>query len=150
MKGCRESMERGVLAGYQMTDIAVELYDGSYHDVDSSEVAFKIASSQAMGDAMRQAKPVIMEPMMRVEVTVPDEYLGDITGDLSSKRGIVESTEDRGMIKAIRAAVPLSEMFGYMNQLRSMTSGRGSFTMEFARYDAVPRNVADDIIAKRS
>jgi len=122
-----------------LINASVELYDGSYHDVDSNEVAFKIASSQAMQDAVKQAQPVLLEPMMKVEVTAPDEFLGDITGDISSKRGIIEGTEDRGMIKAINAVVPLSEMFGYMNNLRSMTSGRGAFTMEFYRYDIVPK-----------
>jgi elongation factor G len=150
VKGFKEAMARGVLAGYQLINASVELYDGSYHDVDSSEIAFKIAASQAMQDAVRQAKPVLLEPMMKVEVTVPDEFLGDITGDISSKRGLIEGTEDRGMIKAINATVPLSEMFGYMNNLRSMTSGRGAFTMEFSRYDIVPSNVADEIIKKRT
>jgi elongation factor G len=103
----------------------------------------------AMQDACKKAKPVLLEPMMKVEVTVPDEFMGDITGDLSSKRGLIEGTEDRGMIKAIKGIVPLSEMFGYMNQLRSMTSGRGAFTMEFARYDIVPQNVSDTIVKAR-
>ena len=150
VKGFKEAMNRGVVAGYQLINAAVDLYDGSYHDVDSSEVAFKIASSQAMQDAVKQAKPVLLEPMMKVEITVPDEFLGDITGDVSSKRGIIEGTEDRGMITAINAVVPLSEMFGYMNQLRSMTSGRGAFTMEFYRYDIVPQNVADEIVKSRT
>jgi len=148
-KGIRESMQRGVLAGYQMTDIQVELYDGSYHDVDSSEIAFKIAASQAFQDGARQANPKILEPMMKVEVVVPREFVGDITGDISSKRGLIEGSENRNMVEAIRAIVPLSEMFGYMNKLRSMTSGRGTFTMEFARYDVVPQNIADEIIKKR-
>ena len=148
-KGVREAMTRGVLAGYPIVDVAIELYDGSYHDVDSSEVAFKIAASQAFQEAAKKASPKILEPMMKVEVTVPDEYVGDITGDLSSKRGLIEGTEQQGMVQAIRAIVPLSEMFGYMNSLRSMTSGRGSFTMEFERYDVVPQNVAEDIIAAR-
>jgi len=150
VKGFKEAMNRGVVAGYQLINASVELYDGSYHDVDSNEVAFKIASSQAMQDAVKQAQPVLLEPMMKVEVTAPDEFLGDITGDISSKRGIIEGTEDRGMIKAINAVVPLSEMFGYMNNLRSMTSGRGAFTMEFYRYDIVPKNVADDIVKART
>lgn len=149
-KGIKEAMARGVLAGYPMVDISSELYDGTYHEVDSSEMAFKICASQAFQEAARRARPVILEPMMKVEVTVPDEYVGDITGDLSSKRGLIEGTEQHGLIQAIRATVPLSEMFGYMNKLRSMTSGRGAFTMEFARYDIVPQNVADEIIKKRS
>lgn len=148
-KGIKEGMQRGVSAGYQMTDISVELYDGSSHDVDSSEIAFKIAASQAFQDAAKQARPVILEPMMRVEVVVPPDFVGDVTGDLSSKRGLIEGSEDRGMVQAIRATVPLSEMFGYMNSLRSMTSGRGSFTMEFSRYDVVPSNIAADIAGSR-
>ncbi|MCA9352606.1 elongation factor G, partial [Patescibacteria group bacterium] len=149
-KGFKESMERGVVAGYQMVNVSVELYDGTYHDVDSSEIAFKIASSKAFQDAARLAQPVLLEPMMKVEVVVPEEFIGDVTGDISSKRGLVEGVEDKGMVQAVRAIVPLSEMFGYINNLRSMTSGRGNFTMEFARYDVVPRNVADDIIKART
>lgn len=149
-KGLKEAMGRGVLAGYELVDISVDLYDGSYHDVDSSEVAFKIAASQALQEAAKKAKPVLLEPMMSVEVTVPDEYVGDVTGDLSSKRGLIEGTEQVGMTQAIRATVPLAEMFGYMTNLRSMTSGRGAFTMEFSRYDIVPQNVAEDIIKARS
>jgi elongation factor G len=148
-KGFKEGMARGVVAGYQMINISVDLFDGSSHDVDSSEVAFKIASSQAFQEAARKAKPALLEPMMKVEVVVPDEFMGDVTGDISSKRGLVEGSEDRGMVKAVQAVVPLSSMFGYMNQLRSMTSGRGTFSMEFLRYDVVPQNVADDIKAKR-
>jgi len=150
VKGFKEAMERGVLAGYQLTNVSVDLYDGSYHDVDSSEIAFKIAASMALQDAAKQAKPVILEPMMKVEIIVPEAFLGDITGDISSKRGLIEGTQDRGMVIAVRAIVPLAEMFGYMNNLRSMTSGRGSFTMEFARYDIVPNNVAEEIIKKRT
>jgi elongation factor G len=148
-KGFKEAMARGVVAGYQMINVSVDLFDGSSHDVDSSEVAFKIASSQAFQEAARKAKPVLLEPMMKVEVTVPEEFMGDINGDISSKRGLVEGTEDRGMVKVVKAVVPLSSMFGYMNQLRSMTSGRGTFSMEFLRYDVVPQNVADDIKTKR-
>jgi len=149
-KGVKEAMSRGVIAGYPVVDVSVDLFDGSYHEVDSSEVAFKVAASQAFQEAARRATPVLLEPMMKVEVTVPDEFVGDITGDLSSKRGLIEGTEQQGMVQAIRATVPLSEMFGYMNKLRSMTSGRGTFTMEFERYDVVPQNVADEIIKKRS
>jgi len=149
-KGFKESMARGVVAGYPMVNISVELYDGSYHDVDSSEIAFKIASSKAFSDGVKKATPVILEPMMKVEVVVPEEYIGDVTGDISSKRGLVEGVEEKGMVQAVKATVPLSEMFGYINNLRSMTSGRGTFTMEFSRYDVVPRNVADEIIKKRT
>ena len=145
----KEGMQRGVLAGYQMVNISADLYDGSSHDVDSSEIAFKVAASQAMQEALAKANPVILEPMMKVEVTIPEKFLGDITGNVSSKRGIIEGVDDRGMVKAVKAIMPLSEMFGYMNSLRSMTEGRGSFTMEFVRYDIVPKNVADEIISKR-
>ncbi|MEI8223514.1 MAG: elongation factor G [bacterium] len=148
-KGLKEGMQRGVLAGYQMVNISADLFDGSYHDVDSSEIAFKVAASQAMQEALAKASPVILEPMMKVEVTIPEKFLGDITGNVSSKRGMIEGVDDRGMVKAVRAIMPLSEMFGYMNSLRSMTEGRGSFTMEFTRYDIVPKNVADEIISKR-
>ncbi len=149
VKGLREAMGRGVVAGYEMVNVDVELYDGSYHDVDSSEIAFKIAASQALQDAAKVARPVLLEPMMRVEVVVPPEFVGDITGDLSSKRGMIEGMDDRGMVSSVRAIVPLANMFGYVNNLRSMTSGRGSSTMEFARYDIVPPNVADEVIKKR-
>jgi len=148
-KGVREAMDRGFLAGFQMVDISVELYDGSYHDVDSSEIAFKIAASMAFQEAAQKAKPVILEPIMRVEVVVPEQFMGDITGSLSGKRGAIEGMEDRGQNKAIHAKVPLSEMFGYTTTLRSMTEGRGSMTMEFDRYEVVPNNVAQDIIASR-
>lgn len=148
-KGLKEGMQRGVLAGYQMVNISADLFDGSSHDVDSSEIAFKVAASQAMQEALAKASPVILEPMMKVEVTIPEKFLGDITGNVSSKRGMIEGVDDRGMVKAVRAIMPLSEMFGYMNSLRSMTEGRGSFTMEFTRYDIVPKNVADEIIKSR-
>ncbi len=148
-KGFKEAMEKGIVAGFPLADVSVELYDGTYHEVDSSEVAFKIAASQAFQEAAKKAKPVVLEPMMKVEVVTPDQFMGDITGNLSSKRGQVEGTEDRGMNKVVRAMVPLSEMFGYMTQLRSMTEGRASFTMEFAEYAIVPQNIADEIVAKR-
>ncbi len=148
-KGAREAMSRGILAGYPMVDISVELFDGSYHDVDSSEIAFKIAASQAVQEAAQKARPVLLEPMMNVEITIPEKFLGDITGNVSSKRGQIESVDDRGMAKVIRAIIPLSEMFGYMSTLRSMTEGRGAFSMEPARYDIVPQNVADEVIKSR-
>jgi elongation factor G len=149
-KGIQEAMDRGVLAGYSMVNISVDLYDGSFHEVDSSEIAFKIAASQAFQKGVRMAKPVLLEPMMKVEVTVPEEFIGDITGNLSGKRGLIESTEDRGMVTVIRAKVPLSEMFGYTNDLRSMTSGRGNSSMEFSHYAIVPANVAEQIIQARN
>ena len=148
-KGMRESLSRGILAGYPIVDVSIDLYDGSYHDVDSSEIAFKIAASMAFQEAAKQARPVILEPIMNVEVVVPDQFMGDITGNLSGKRGAIEGMEERGMNKAIHAKVPLSEMFGFTTTLRSMTEGRGSMTMEFDHYETVPNNVANDIIAAR-
>ncbi len=148
-KGIRESLHRGILAGYPIVDVSVDLYDGSYHDVDSSEIAFKIAASQAFQEAAQKAKPVILEPIMKVEVVVPEQFMGDITGNLSGKRASIEGMEERGMNKVVNAKVPLSEMFGYTTTLRSMTEGRGSMTMEFDHYEVVPSNVAADIIASR-
>lgn len=148
-KGFREGLDRGVLAGFKMVNVSVDLWDGSYHEVDSNEMAFKIAASMAIQDACKSAKPVILEPMMNVEVVTPDKFMGDVTGNLSSKRGLIEGMEERGLNKVIKAVVPLSEMFGYMTNLRSMTEGRAGFTMEFLRYDIVPQNVADTIIASR-
>lgn len=148
-KGFKEGLDRGILAGFKMVNVSVDLWDGSYHDVDSNEMAFKIAASMAIQDACRSARPVILEPMMKVEVVTPDKFMGDVTGNLSSKRGLIEGMEERGMNKVIKAIVPLSEMFGYMTGLRSMTEGRASFTMEFLRYDIVPNNVAETIIAGR-
>ncbi|MAF59385.1 MAG: elongation factor G [Candidatus Pacebacteria bacterium] len=149
-KGVREAMERGIVAGYPLVDVSVELYDGSYHDVDSSEIAFKISASQAFQDAAKQAKPVLLEPVMKVDVTVPEKFMGDITGNLNSKRGSVESMDDRGEMKVVNAKVPLSEMFGYATALRSMTEGRGTSIMEFDHYAVVPQNVAKEIIEKRT
>jgi len=148
-KGMRESLSRGILAGYPIVDVSIDLYDGSYHDVDSSEIAFKIAASMAFQEAAQKAKPVILEPIMRVEVVVPEQFMGDVTGSLSGKRGAIEGMEERGMNKVVNAKVPLSEMFGYTTTLRSMTEGRGSMTMEFDHYEVVPSNVAQEIIAAR-
>jgi elongation factor G len=148
-KGFREGLDRGILAGFKMVDVSVDLWDGSFHEVDSNEMAFKIAASMAIQDAAKSAKPVILEPMMNVEVVTPEKFMGDVTGSLSAKRGLIEGMEDRGMNKVVRAIVPLSEMFGYMTNLRSMTEGRAGFTMEFIRYDIVPQNVAETIIAAR-
>jgi elongation factor G len=146
-KGVKESMSKGVVAGYQMEDIKVTLYDGSFHDVDSSEFAFKIAASMAFQEACKRSNPVILEPIMRVQVIVPPEFLGDTSGDLNSKRARIEAMNDRMMTKVIDAKVPLSEMFGYATKLRSMTQGRGFFTMEFDHYAEVPKNVAEQIVA---
>ena len=148
-KGVVEAMERGIVAGFKMVDISCELYDGSYHDVDSSEIAFKIAASMAFQEAAKSARPVLLEPVMRVEVVVPEKFMGDVTGSLSGKRGQIEGMEERGLARAIKAKVPLSEMFGYSTALRSMTEGRGNFTMEFDHYEVVPPNVATTIVAAR-
>lgn len=148
-KGFKEGMNRGVVAGYSLTDISADLYDGSFHEVDSSEIAFKIAGSMAIQDAAKRAKPVLLEPVMRVEVVTPERFMGDITGHLNSKRGQIEKMEERGLLRVIEAKVPLAEMFGYITTLRSMTEGRATFTMEFDRYSIVPQNVAEEIIEKR-
>lgn len=148
-KGVKEAMERGIVAGFPMVDISCELLFGSYHDVDSSEIAYKIAASQAFQAAAKKARPVILEPIMRVECVMPEQFMGDVTGSLSSKRGQIEGMEDRGMNKVIKAKVPLSEMFGYTTDIRSMTQGRGSMTMEFDHYDVVPPNVEKTIAESR-
>lgn len=145
-KGVREAMDRGIVAGYPLVDVSVDLFDGSYHDVDSSEIAFKIAGSQAFQDAAKRAGAVLLEPVMKVEVVVPEKFMGDINGHLSSKRGQIEGMEPRGVdMQTIHALVPLSEMFGYTTTLRSMTEGRGQMTMQFDHYAVVPPNVAEDI-----
>lgn len=149
-KGIRESMDRGIVAGYKMTDVAVDLYDGSYHEVDSSEIAFKIAASYAFTNGAKKANPVLLEPIMKVEVVTPDQFTGDVTGNLSSKRGQIEGMEERFDMQVVKAKVPLAEMFGYTTSLRSMTEGRASMTMEFDHYDVVPQNVAEEIKAKRA
>jgi|AntRauTorckE6833_2_1112554.scaffolds.fasta_scaffold04351_5 elongation factor G len=146
--GVREAMDRGVVAGYPMVNISCELFDGSHHDVDSSEVAFKIAGSKAFQDGVNRAKPVLLEPMMKVEVVTPEQFMGDVNGNLSGKRAQIKKMEDRGMNKAIHAMVPLSEMFGYTTELRSLTEGRANATMEFDHYAVVPSNVAEEIKAQ--
>ena len=145
-KGVKESLDRGILAGYPVIDVEVTLYDGSFHEVDSSEAAFKIAGSMAFQDAAKKAKPVILEPIMKIQVIVPEAYMGEVTGNVNSKRGKIESMEDRPGLKVINAQIPLSEMFGYATELRSMTQGRGSSTMEFDHYEPAPNNVAQQII----
>ena len=144
--GIKEALEGGVLAGYPMSDLKVTLYDGSYHDVDSSEMAFKIAGSMAVKEGARRAKPVLLEPIMAVEVVVPEEYMGDVIGDLNSRRGRIEGMELRGTTQIIKSMVPLSEMFGYATELRSRTQGRGSFTMHFGKYEDVPAALAEEIV----
>jgi elongation factor G len=147
-EGIKEALTRGVLAGYPIDDVRVELYDGSFHDVDSSEMAFKIAGSMAFQDAAKKARPVLLEPVMRVEVVVPKEYLGDVMGNLSSRRGHIQSQEDRGGTQIIAARVPLSEMFGYATDLRSRTQGRATYSMHFDRYEQAPQNVSEEVVAR--
>jgi elongation factor G len=146
--GCQEAMEFGVLAGYPLTGVRVTLLDGAYHDVDSSEMAFKIAGSMVFKEAARKASPALLEPMMAVEVTTPEDYMGDVIGDINSRRGQIQAMEDRAGAKVVKGLVPLSEMFGYVGDLRSKTSGRASYSMQFDSYAEVPRNVAEEIIAK--
>ena len=146
--GIREALEKGIIAGYPMIDVKATIYDGSYHDVDSSEMAFKIAGSLGVKAAVHKANPIILEPIMLVEVTTSDEYYGDVIGDINRRRGTILGMENRSTVAVVRGNIPLAEMFGYVNDLRSMTSGRASYSMEFAHYDPVPRNVAETIIAK--
>jgi elongation factor G len=147
-KGIREAMENGIVAGYPMVDIKATLFDGSYHEVDSSEMAFKIAASMGFKQACRQANPVLLEPIMSLEVIVPEEYMGDVIGDLNSRRGKIQEMKARAGAQVITAEVPLADMFGYATDLRSRTQGRGIFTMQFSHYEMVPKNIADEIIAK--
>jgi elongation factor G len=147
-EGIKEALTRGVLAGYPVDDVRIELYDGTYHEVDSSEMAFKIAGSMAFQDAAKKAKPVLLEPMMRVEVVVPKEHMGDVMGNLSSRRGHIQSQEDRGGTQIINARVPLSEMFGYATDLRSRTQGRATYSMHFDRYEPAPSNVSEEVVAR--
>ena len=150
-EGIREAMEGGILAGYPMTDIKVVLYDGSFHEVDSSEMAFKIAGSMGFKEGAQKAQPVLLEPIMALEVTIPEEYTGDVVGSLSAQRGMIEGIEMRSDgIQTIRAKCPLAEMFGYATRLRSMSQGRGSFTMEFHHYAQVSPNLAKDIISGKA
>jgi elongation factor G len=146
--GCQEAAEFGVLAGYPLVGVKVTLQDGAYHDVDSSELAFKIAGSMAFKEAARKADPALLEPMMAVEVTTPEDYMGDVIGDLNGRRGQIQEMGERHGVKVIKSTVPLSEMFGYVGDLRSKTQGRAVFTMQFDSYAEVPGNVAQEIIAK--
>jgi elongation factor G len=147
-KGVEEAMRNGVLAGYPMVDIKVTLLDGSYHEVDSSEMAFKIAGSMAFKEACHKAKPRLLEPIFDVEVVVPEEYMGDIIGDLSSRRGRIGGMFTRGSARVIAASVPLAEMFGYATRMRSISQGRAVYSMQFSRYDTLPQSVAEEIVAK--
>ncbi|MBQ2391528.1 MAG: elongation factor G, partial [Clostridia bacterium] len=148
--GIKGAMQAGVLAGYQVVDVKVTLYDGSYHEVDSSEMAFKIAGSMAFKEACRKANPVLLEPIMKVTVIVPDEYMGDVIGDLNSRRGEIQGFEDRAGAKQINARVPLADMFGYATDLRSKTQGRGQYVMEPDGYKEVPKSIAEKIMTQRS
>ena len=147
-EGIREALTRGVLAGYPIDDVKIELYDGGFHEVDSSEMAFKIAGSMAFQDAAKKAKPVLLEPVMRVEVVVPKEYIGDVMGDLASRRGRIQSQDERGGTQIVNARVPLSEMFGYATDLRSRTQGRATYSMHFDRYEQAPNNVSEEVVAR--
>ena len=147
-KGIQEALETGVIAGYPVQDIKVTLVDGSYHEVDSSEAAFKIAGSMAVKKALQQSDPVLLEPIESVVVETPEQYMGDVMGNLSGRRGKIEGMEDRTNTKMIRAKVPLGEMFGYATDLRSQTQGRASYTMQFDSYDPVPKNIKDEIVSK--
>jgi elongation factor G len=146
--GIREAMQRGVRAGFPLIGVGVALYDGSFHEVDSSEIAFKVAGSLAFQDAASRAKPVLLEPLMSVEVVTPEEYMGDVIGDLNSRRGKITHLEARAGSQLISSFVPLAEMFGYATQLRSMTQGRATYTMQFDHYDQVPANLADELVAR--
>ena len=146
--GVKQAMEGGVVAGYPMVDIKVIVYDGSFHEVDSSEAAFKVAGSMAFKAGAEKASPVLLEPYVKVEVTVPEEYMGDVIGDLNSRRGRIDGMEPRNGVQVINAFVPLSEMFGYSTDLRSKTQGRGNYSMEVSFYDEVPKNIADAVVAK--
>jgi elongation factor G len=146
--GCQEQLQGGVLAGYPMVDVKVALFDGSYHDVDSSEMAFKIAGSMGFKAGALEAGPVLLEPMMKVEVVTPEDYMGDVMGDLNRRRGILQGMDDAPTGKVVRAEMPLAEMFGYATDLRSMTQGRASYSMEFCKYTQAPSNVADAVIKK--
>jgi elongation factor G len=146
--GAQDAMQYGVLAGYPLVGVKLTLLDGQYHEVDSSEMAFKIAGSMVLKEAARKANPVLLEPMMAVEVVTPEENMGDVIGDLNSRRGTIQAMEERGGGRVVRATVPLSEMFGYVGDLRSKTQGRASYTMQFDSYAEVPQNVAKEIIAK--
>jgi elongation factor G len=149
-KGVKEALEGGVIAGYPVVDVKVTIFDGSYHDVDSNEMAFKIAGSMAVKEGVRRAKPVLLEPVMKVEVVTPEDYSGDVIGDLSRRRGHIQGMEDSVSGKVVTAEVPLAEMFGYATSVRSMSQGRATFTMEFAKYMEVPSNVAEAVMKKAS
>ena len=148
-QGLEDALNNGIVAGYPVLDIKATLFDGSYHDVDSSEQAYKIAASMALKNAAKKCAPVILEPIMKVEVTAPAEYLGSVMGDVSSRRGMIDGQEERGNAVVVQASVPLSEMFGYATDLRSFTQGRGNYVMQFDRYEQVPKSIREEIIKKK-
>ena len=149
-KGIKEAMTSGTLAGYPVVDVKIELIDGSFHEVDSSEMAFKIAGSMAFKEACKKANPVILEPIMKTEVIVPEEYMGDVIGDLNSRRGKISSMDSRNKVQHIKCTVPLAEMFGYSTALRSLSQGRGNYSMEPSHYEEVPKQIADKILDKNA
>ena len=149
-KGIQEQLQNGVIAGYPVVDVKVTLFDGSYHDVDSNEMAFKIAGSMGFKEGALKASPTLLEPIMAVEVETPEEYMGDVMGDLNRRRGIILGMDDNAGVKLLKAEVPLSEMFGYSTSLRSQTQGRATYTMEFKKYQDAPANVAEAVIKKAS
>src|SRR5690606_23310536 len=149
-KGLEASLLNGNLAGYETIDLKATLFDGSYHDVDSSQIAFEVAASYAFKESKDKCEPVLLEPIMDVEVVVPDEYLGNVIGDLTSRRGRIEGQDSRGNLQSVRALVPLSQMFGYATSLRSNTQGRGNYTMQFAKYEESPKSIAEQVIKNRS
>jgi elongation factor G len=146
--GAREVMDSGILAGYPMRDIVVELFDGSFHEVDSSELAFKIAGAMAFRDACRRARLVLLEPVMQVEVVLPEDYLGEVIGDLNARRGRIQTMEARPGVQVLRAEVPMAEMFGYATGLRSITQGRGNYSMHFGKYEEVPKTISEEVVAR--
>jgi len=148
-KGIQEAMQNGVIAGFQMEDVKVTLYDGSFHDVDSSEMAFKIAGSMGFREGARQCDPVLLEPLMNVEVVSPEEYMGDVVGDLNRRRGMIKEMDEGPGGKVVRAEVPLKEMFGYATALRSQSQGRATYSMEFDKYAEVPNNISDEIVKRQ-
>jgi elongation factor G len=147
-KGIRKTIEKGVVAGYTVVDVEVEVYDGSYHDVDSGPASFELAGSKAFKDAFAKAKPVILEPIVHIEITVPSKFMGDITGDLNSRRGRIEGMDSQGQMQVVRAHIPMMEIMDYETQLRSVTGGEGSYTIEPSHYDVMPHKLADSVIAK--
>jgi elongation factor G len=147
-KGFETSMTQGVLAGYPVNNMKVRVTDGSYHDVDSDSMSFELCAKAAFRNAGKKAKPTLLEPIMKVEVVTPDQYMGDVTGDLNRRRGMLEGMDSRGNLQVIKAKVPLSEMFGYVTQLRSLSSGRATSTMEFSHYNPAPNNIAEEVMAK--